>query len=251
MNITIRIVTGLLLGICCQHEAQAGLSDYLEKLQQSATTPAAPSGSVALSNSDMVAALKEALDKGTQYAVQNLGRDGGFLDNPAVRIPMPKSLSMVEKSLRALHQDRLADEFIVSMNHAAEQAVPEAADLFTETIRNMTLDDAQGILSGPDDAATQFFRSHTEATLTQRMLPIVNEAMDNTGVTSTYKTMMNSAGGLTGFLSGDATDLDSYVTRQALDGLFEMIAVEEKQIRENPVARTSDLMKKVFGAYSQ
>jgi hypothetical protein len=251
MKMMQRFATGVFLGLCFQQVAQAGLSDYLEKLQQSATAPAPSQGNVALSNTEMTGALKQALDKGTQYAVRTLGRDGGFLDNPAVRIPMPKSLSMVEKSLRTLHQDQLADEFVASMNHAAEQAVPEAAELFTETIRNMTLDDAQAILGGPDDAATEYFRSHTEATLTQRMLPIVNEAMDNTGVTSAYKSMMKSAGGLSGFLSGDATDLDGYVTRQALDGLFKMIAVEEKQIRENPVARTSDLMKKVFGAYSQ
>lgn len=196
----------------------------------------------------MVSGLKEALEKGTQFAVDSLGKDGGFLDNSAVKIPMPDSLSWVEKSLRSLHQDELADEFIGTMNHAAEQAVPEAATIFGTAIQNMSVEDAQGILAGPDDAATQYFRTNTEAAMTEKMRPIVEEATARAGVTSAYKNMTARAGGMTSLLSGDATDLDSYVTGKTLDGLFLMIAEEEKKIRENPLARSTDLLKKVFGA---
>ena len=134
------------------------------------------------------------------------------------------------------------------MNHAAEQAVPQAAAIFCEAIENMSVEDAQGILTGPDDAATQYFRTHTEAALTAKMRPIVEDATARSGVTSAYKNMTARAGGMTSLLSGDAADLDGYVTDQTLDGLFLMIAAEEKKIRENPLARSTDLLKKVFGA---
>jgi hypothetical protein len=164
---------------------------------------------------------------------------------------MPDSLSWVEKSLRDFGQDQLADEFVATMNHAAEQAVPEAAAIFGEAIQAMSMDDAKSILSGPDDAATRYFRKHTGAALSEKIRPIVTQATEKAGVTSTYKRMMASAGGLTSFLSHDAKDMDGYVTGKTLDGLFLMIAEEEKKIRENPLARSTELMKKVFGAYSQ
>jgi hypothetical protein len=230
----------------------AGWADILDVLKDSgsADTPATSQGTSAEpSGGEMVAGLKEALNKGTQYAVTNLGKEGGFLDNAKVRIPMPESLSWVEKTLRTLRQDRLADEFVASMNHAAEQAVPEAASIFGDAIQDMSLDDAKGILTGPNDAATQYFRRTTSAALTEKMRPIVEQATSRTGVTSNYKAMTDKAGGLTSLLSKDTTDLDGYVTEKALDGLFLMVAEEEKRIRENPVARTSDLLKKVFGSF--
>jgi len=143
--------------------ATAGLSDYLDKLGGSVggTDAGKNAAMSSLTDQEMVAGLKQALVKGTGYAVETLGREGGFLDNARVRIPMPKSLAWVEKSLRALHQDELADEFVASMNHAAEQAVPEAAAVFRDAVETMTVQDARNILSGPDDAATQYFRTHT------------------------------------------------------------------------------------------
>lgn len=228
---------------------QAGFSDLLDTLKGSVTGQGGTGSSMAaLSNDEMIAGLKEALGQGTRYAVDQLGTDGGFLDNARVRIPMPKSLAWVEKSLRALRQDRLADEFVASMNHAAERAVPEAAAIFGDAIKRMSLEDARGILSGPDDAATQYFRRTTSEALTTKMRPIVEEATARTGVTASYKNMMAKAGGLSGLLSGDATDLDGYVTDRTLDGLFLMVAEEEKRIRENPLARSTDLLKKVFGS---
>ena len=231
--------------------ANAGWADYLDKLKSTVVTPEDVTSSTELTNSEMITALKEALNKGTRFAVDKLGQEGGFLDNSQVRIPMPDSLSWVEKSLRDFGQDQLADEFVATMNHAAEQAVPEAAAIFGEAIQAMSMDDAKAILSGPDDAATRYFRKHTETALSEKMRPIVTQATEKAGVTSTYKRMMASAGGLTSFLSPDAKDMDGYVTGKTLDGLFLMIAEEEKKIRENPLARSTELMKKVFGAYSQ
>lgn len=228
--------------------SRADLAGYLDKLwgntgnDSTAAQPATGSASQA----EVIAGLKEALDKGTRYAVNLLGKDGGFLDNARVRIPMPGSLTRVEKALRMLGQDRLADEFVASMNHAAERAVPEAVPVFRDAIQAMTLQDAQQILTGPDDAATQYFRQHTSAALTEKMRPIVAAATARVGVTAAYKNMVGKAGSL-GSLLGDSTDLDGYVTEKTLDGLFLMIADEERRIRTNPVARTSELLKKVFG----
>jgi hypothetical protein len=230
----------------------AGWSDYLDTLKEAVpggTATTAPAVS-ALTTDETVAGLKEALAQGTRFAVDQLGQDGGFLDNARVRIPMPESLSWVEKSLRMVGQDQLADEFVASMNHAAEQAVPEAAAIFGEAIQQMSLADANAILTGPDDAATQYFQTHTETALTARMQPIVSEATANAGVTAAYKSMLAGAGGLTSLLPADATDLDSYVTDKALDGLFLMVAEEERRIRENPLARSTDLLEKVFGSVS-
>ena len=240
------ITAGLCGVVLASSPLHAGLSDLLDALKGGVTGESTGAAGT-LSNEDMVAGLKEALGQGTRFAVDQLGRDGGFLDNARVRIPMPKSLAWVEKSLRVLHQDRLADEFVASMNHAAERAVPEAASIFGDAIRQMSLEDARGILNGPDDAATQYFRRTTSAALTRKFRPIVEQATARAGVTASYKTMMSKAGGLTSLLSQDATDLDGYVTDKTLDGLFLMVAEEEKRIRENPLARSSELLRKVFG----
>lgn len=236
--------------ICTSCLSYAGMSDYLDQWKGAVggKTTAGSVASGSLSNDEMVAGLKEALGNGTQYAVNMLGKEGGFLDNARVRIPMPDSLEMVEKSLRMLRQDQLADEFVTSMNHAAERAVPEAASVFRDAITSMSLEDARGILAGPDDAATQYFREHTGAALTERMRPIVAAATAQAGVTASYKNMVAQAGGLGSLLSKDSTDIDGYVTRKTLDGLFLMLAEEERRIRENPLARTSTLLKKVFGS---
>lgn len=238
--------------------ARAGLLDVLG-LAKSPTNSAGASALSALSQDQMAGGLKDALGNGLQHAITTLGHAGGFLTNLNVKIPMPEKLQAVEKTLRALKQDKYADDFVATMNHAAESAVPEAAGVFGDAVKQMSIDDAQAILTGPPDAATQFFRRTTQTNLCARFLPIVQQATAKTGVTSTYKNMMAKAGGggsLGGMLGGleknylgaDALDLDAYVTGKALDGLFKMVADEEKNIRANPVARTTDLMKQVFGA---
>lgn len=229
-------------------QVQAGWSDYLDKLKGAVSPATDSTASAALSTDEMVAGLREALRQGTHFAVSRLGQPDGFLGDARVRIPMPDSLSWAEKSLRTLGQGRLADEFITSMNRAAEKAVPEAAALFASAIDSMTLDDAREILNGPDDAATRYFRDRTGAALAEKMRPIVSEATASAGVTASYKQMMSRAGGLGSLLGGNSTDLDGYVTDKALDGLFLMVAEEEQRIRENPLARGSELLRKVFGS---
>jgi len=202
----------------------------------------------------MVGGLKEALGKGVEQAIARLGHEGGFLTNMSVKIPLPDKLRAVEKTLRVVKQEKLADDFVNTINRAAELAVPEAASVFREAITAMSLSDAKAILTGGTNAATQYFRRTTETNLFNKFLPIVKKATDEAGVTSAYKRFVEK-GATTGslgslgnsFLKTDSLDVDSYVTTKALDGLFKMVAEEEKRIRENPAARTSELLQKVFG----
>jgi len=227
----------------------------LKKSAPASTSPALG----ALSQEQVTAGLKEALAKGVEQAIAALGKEDGFLKDLNVRIPMPDSLKKVEKTLRSLHQDQLADEFVTTMNRAAEQAVPEAAGVLGDSVKQMSVGDATTILTGTNNAATQYFRRTSETNLYTRFLPIVKAATEKTGVTGAYKRMTDATAGKLGGLAGlgglsrslpgvQAPDLDDYVTRKALDGLFLKIAEQEKLIRENPAARTTDLLQKVFGA---
>jgi hypothetical protein len=215
-----------------------------------------------LSQDQVVHGLQEALGKGLQQAIERLGHDGGFLTNMNVKIPMPDKLQKVESTLRAMKQDKLADEFVTTMNHAAEQAVPEAGVVFADALKQLTIADAKSILAGTNDAATQYFRKTTQTNLYARFYPIVQKATRQTGATAAYQNLMDkvNASGLTqklGSLGGvlgnslvdkDSLDLDGYVTGKAMDGLFKVVAEEEGRIRQNPIARTSDLLQKLFGA---
>jgi hypothetical protein len=219
------------------------------------TTNAPPKLATALSQDEITGGLKEALSKGVERAVGMLGKPDGFLKDAAVRIPMPESLRKVERTLRTLRQDQLADDFVTTLNRAAEQAVPEAGAVLGDAVKQMTLADAQTILTSTNNAATAYFRRTGETNLYNRFLPIVQKATEQAGVTSAYKKMTQKAsfGGFSAssFLGQDTADLDGYVTRKALDGLFLKIGKEEQRIRENPVARTTDLLQKVFGAVTK
>ena len=251
---TILVVFTLMSGV------HAGLLEALglgKKATNETSTSAGPL-TTSLSQDQVVQGLKEALGKGVQQAVSRLGHDGGFLTNLEVKIPMPEKLRTVEKTLRALGQEKLADDFVNTMNHAAEQAVPQAAEVFGKAVKNMSIADAKGILTSTNNAATQYFRRTTETNLFEKFLPVVKEATGRTGVTSAYKRVMEKAGAGTtlgsfgrSVLGAESMDVDAYVTNKALDGLFKMVAEEEKRIRENPIARTSDLLQKVFGAVSK
>ena len=202
-----------------------------------------------LSDLDISRGLREALTKGVRNAVDDLGRTNGFLDNSRVRIPLPKELRRTEKALRAVGQGRRVDEFIESMNHAAEEAVPVALDIFVDSIMQMTFDDARQILfSRQDDSATQFFRRTSEDRLREEFRPIVERFTEQVGVTQKYKQMMGRYGFLGRVVGQDASDIDGYVTEKALDGLFLLIADEEQRIRRDPVGRTSAILRAVFGA---
>ncbi len=201
-----------------------------------------------VSDNDIASGLKEALGRGVKSAVSSLGKQNGFLLNPRVKIPLPKSLQRIERPLRIAGQGKSVDAFVASMNNAAEKAVPVAVDVFVDAIKQMSFDDARKILfSGQKDAATQFFRRTSEETLRRKFRPIVEEFTEKTGVTQKYKTMIGKAGFAAQLLGSEATDLDGYVTQKALDGLFLLIADEERKIRENPIGRTTALLRKVFG----
>jgi len=227
---------------------RADLFDLFKKKTDTNTAALA-----SLSQDQVTDALKQALGKGIQTAITNLAKPNGFLSNAQVRIPMPEKLQSVEKTLRAMKQDKYADEFVATMNRAAEQAVPQALPIFTDALKSMTIDDAKRLVSGGNDSATQFFKGKGEKPIQEKMLPVVKEATAKTGVTSAYKKLLDQAGGGGSFLgrlgiNTASLDVDSYVTQKASDGLFRMIAEEEKRIRENPQARTTELLQKVFGA---
>ncbi len=243
-----------LLSIFIYSNSHAGWEDLLKDTADELmkNEDATRSASSLLNNSEMVSGLKEALAKGVESAIKSLGQKDGFMGNSLVQIPLPDSLSMAENAARKLGQDQYADQFISTMNHAAEEAVPEAAELLAEAIRQMSVEDATKIIRGPNDAATEYFRKVSGVQLAEKFQPIIEKSTSQFGVASAYKSLVAQAEPLlknsllTGFVPDGALDVDQYVTNKTLDGLFKYIALEEKSIRENPAARTSDLLKKVF-----
>jgi len=200
-----------------------------------------------LTSKEAVAGLKAALEKGSQAAIATLGRTDGFLGNPQVKIPLPDSLQRAERLMRRVGMGSYADELVVGMNRAAEAAVPEAKALLVDSIRKMTLQDAKGILSGGDTAATDYFRRTTRERLHARFLPIVEKATAKVQLAQSYDQYAGAAASF-GLVKKEDADLDAYVTARALDGLYLMIAEEEKKIRKDPVSAGSAILRKVFGA---
>ncbi|HRY90303.1 MAG TPA: DUF4197 domain-containing protein [Rubrivivax sp.] len=219
------------------------LSRQLGKLSK---TPAAATAAGSGDAKTDAAGIKEALALGTERAVASLGRKDGYFGNAAVKILMPSSLQKVADVARLAGWQQQVDEFILSMNRAAEAAAPLAAKVFGDAIRAMTLDDVRAILTGGDTAATDFFRRKTHDPLYAAFKPVVSKKVDEVGTTRAYKSMMGSYSAVP-MAGKQSLDLDHYVTEKALDGLFHMVGEEEKQIRRNPAARTTDLLKSVFG----
>jgi len=229
--------------------ATAGWGDWLKQLDDSLSgTGATDTTATSLSQSEITAGLKQALSTGIDRATALLGRPGGFANDAAVRILLPDSLNRVAEGLRAAGQGALVDEFVATMNRAAEQAVPATTSILVDTVKNMSLQDARSILNGPDDAATTYFREHNEQNLTAAILPIVQDATTQAGVTSAYKRMTGGLGWLSQLAGQNSLDLDQYIAHKTLDGLFVKLAAEEKLIRNDPVARSTELLKKVFGS---
>ena len=222
------------------------LKQQVDSFQKGESSSVSSVASSALSNEDMIAGMKQALEKGVGYAVDNLGQVDGFLGNPKVKIPMPDKLQQLESLLRKFGQDELADQFVTTMNRAAEQAVPLTRDVLVTGVKELTVEDAKNIISGPDDAATSYLRKTGGEQLRTAIAPIVKNATDQAGVTRQYKNLFSNLGFMGGFMNPDDYDIDKYVTDKTMDGLFAMIAEQEKLIRENPVERTTDLLKKVF-----
>lgn len=212
----------------------------------SISLPAA-AGIADLSNADAASGLRQALADGSAAAVKLLGTENGYFANPKVKIPLPPSLQRIESGLRMMGMRKQADELVLSMNRAAEAAAPEAKQLLVDAVKKMSVQDAKAILTGGDTAATDYFHRTTQTQLTQRFLPIVKKATDRVGLAQQYNGLASQGASL-GLVKAEDASIESYVTRKALDGLYLMIAEQEKNFRQNPVGATSDIVKKVFGA---
>jgi hypothetical protein len=220
-------ILGLLLLACATAAGAASLSD--------------------LTNTDAASGLKGGLEESALKAVSLLGAENGFYGNPKLRIPLPPSMQKVEGAMRMMGMKKQADELVLSMNRAAEAAMPEAKALLEQSIKQMTVQDAKGILTGGDTAATQYFKRTTEKQLTERFLPIVKKTTEKVGLAQQYNAIA-AQGAALGLVKEDQATVERYVTQKALDGLYATIGEQEKALRANPVAATSDLVKKVFGA---
>jgi len=224
---TMRAILGFFALLVTSAHAAAGLDD--------------------ISNAEAVRGLRQALNDGSAAAVAKLGVENGYFGNPKVRIPLPPSLQRIESGLRAFGMRRQADELVLTMNRAAEAAVPEAKQLLTDAVKKMSVKDAKGILTGGDTAATEYFKRTTQSQLGQRFLPIVKKATDNVGLAQKYNAIAEQGVAL-GLVEEDQASIERYVTRKALDGLYFMIGEQEKAFRKDPVGATSDIVRKVFGA---
>ncbi len=198
-----------------------------------------------LSDAKIGSGLKEALKIGTENTVTLTGRQDGYFRNQAIKILMPERLQTLEKGLRMVGYGPQVDEFVLSMNRAAERAAPAAKEIFWDAIGEMTFDDARRILSGGDTAATQYFKTKTTDRLTTAFRPVVDQAMNEVGVTRQYKELVGRYQAIP-FARSETLNIDHYVVTKALDGLFYVLGEEERRIRTNPAARVTDLLKEVF-----
>ena len=201
-----------------------------------------PSG---LSQAKIGSGLKEALKVGTENTVKLTGRADGYFMNQAIKILMPEKLQTLEKGLRLVGYGPQVDEFILSMNRAAERAAPQAKQIFWDAIGEMTFDDAGKILNGSETAATEYFKSKTTDKLTAAFRPVVDRTMNEVGVTRQYKALVAQYQTIP-FVKSQAVDIDQYVVTKSLDGLFHVLGEEERKIRTNPAERVTDLLKEVF-----
>ena len=207
----------------------------------------AATGVDALSSTEINAGLKEALTRGADSAVAQLGQKDGFFGNAALKIPLPPTLQKAEKAMRMFGMGKQADELVLSMNRAAEAAVPEAKTLLVGAVKAMSLEDAKGILTGGNTSATDFFRKKTESSLTERFGPIVKATTDKVGLAQQYNQYAGMAAQFN-LVDKNQANVEQYVTQQALDRLYTLIGEKEAAIRANPLQAGSDLLRRVFGA---
>ncbi len=200
-----------------------------------------------LAPAQLTQGLRLALERGAGLAVDLLGQPGGFWNNPQVRIALPPSLDKAAKLLRKLGQSRRIDELQQAMNQAAEQAVPQSRDLLIGAVRSMSVTDAKTLLTGGDTSVTQFFAEKTRQALSDRLLPVVTQATERVELAEKYNQIARKAVGM-GLLKEDESRIETYVTGKTLDGLYFMVAEQEKKIRQDPVGTGSALLQKVFGA---
>jgi hypothetical protein len=204
-------------------------------------------GGSSLSNEDIVSGLKEALSVGSKNSSEKLSAVDGFFANAAIKVLMPAEAKKVESRLRNIGMGNLVDKAILSMNRGAEEASKSAAPIFLNAIKQMSFQDALGILKGTDSAATSYLKSKTFTELTNAFKPVIDEALHKTDATKYWKDLFETYNKLPTTLKKINPDLTGYVTERALTGLFYQVALEEQQIRKNPAARVNDILKKVFG----
>lgn len=224
---------------------QGGFLDRGRDLLRGLGESAQPGGG-ALTDSEIARGLREALRVGSERVVATLGRDGGFNRSPDVHIPLPPALKPVQGALSRIGMSGIADDLELRLNRAAEAAVPRAKPIFLDAIRKMTLDDARGILNGPKDAATQYFRGRMSGPLAAEMKPVVESTLSEVGAIQSYDRMIGQYRQLP-FVPDVKADLTGYVLERAIDGVFLYLGREEAAIRENPARRTSEILKRVFG----
>ena len=208
----------------------------------------APSGGGSLSQGEIGSGLKDALRVASQRVVGRVGKTDGYKGDPAIRIPLPDPLQKIQGPLKSMGASGMLDDLQLRMNRAAEQAAPKALNIFTDAISKMTIDDARGILNGPQDAATQYFKRTTTSSLTTSFRPVVDQSLSGVGAVGVFKSLQGRAADIP--LAGQQVqsfNLTDFTVGKALDGLFHYLGVEEAAIRTNPAARTTDLLKKVFG----
>ncbi len=238
----------LYVAFCGIAQAQSLADKLRDRLKETSQT--ASSSSSTVSQNDAGAGIKEALAQGVNRSITRLGRPDGFLKDQVAKVLVPKKMRTVADAARKLGASRYVDEFELSMNRAAEKAVPQAADIFADAVRQMTVSDALNIVRGGDTAGTDFFRRVTQDKLRGKFMSIVAKSTAEFGVTQRYKTMTDRGGGKLGALLGGggskSLDLDGYVTDQAMNGLFHYIGEHERSIRQNPASRTTDLLRRVF-----
>ena len=233
------LVIALLVPVLGATSSSAQLPDLLKNL------PQLPSSGAGLGDAKIGQGLKEALRVGTENAVNLTGRLDGYFANQAIKILMPERLKSLEQGLRLIGQGDRVDELVLGMNRAAEKAAPAARGIFVDAIGEMSIDDARKILSGPDTAATDYFKGKTTGKLTTAFQPVIQKAMNEVGVARQYNDLLAQAKAIP-FFRAEEYDLDHYVVGKSLDGLFHVVGDEERKIRTNPAARTTDLLREVF-----
>lgn len=199
-----------------------------------------------LTNDEIVAGLKEALTVGTNNSTANASKINGYFGNPKIKIPFPPEAKKIEQQVRKLGMNKQVDDFVLTLNRAAEEAAKEAAPIFINAIKNLTIQDAMGILKGADDAATQYLKKNTSADLKTKFKPVVKKALQTVRITKYWNPIMTAYNKIP-LHEPINPNLEEYVTQKAIDGLFVLIAEEELKIRKDPLARITDLLKKVFG----
>ncbi len=249
--------TAIVLGLALTVTTSTVMADWgglLKDIQENSKTLLNSSVSDATSNTHssnldlatIISGLKEALTVGSERAVASVSKPGGYLKNADIHIPLPPQIEKVGSLMRQFGMESLANEFETSLNRAAEKAAPQAADILVNAIKAMSINDAKNILNGPDDAATQYFKKHTGDQLRSLFKPTIDKSLDQVGSTKYYNQLTDKIADVPVVGENININLPDYVTEQALDGLFTMLASEEKKIRENPTARTTELLKTVF-----